>query len=406
MKAIDITDKAMCTGCRACEMLCPAGAIRMIEDEEGFRFPQVNGDLCIDCGLCTRRCPQLNTLPESDRLPSPEVFAAYAKDGDTVMSSSSGGLFTVLAEQVLKEGGVVFGAAYIENFEVCHVCVSRREDLEKLRRSKYVASDPGDTFRQVKELLSEGRRVLYTGCPCQIAGLRAYLNKNYDNLLTADIICHGTPSQKLFNKYLGWLKNKMGGEIQELNFRSKKKGWKLTLYASSCRHKKYMDWGTDPYYRSFHAGETYRECCYQCRYANPRRIGDLTLGDYWGIETAHPEFASPKGVSLVLINTTKGSRAFHQTEEKLCFMSSTLEKAAKHNGNLNSPTTRSPARDRCYAGIDILDDTEFVRRNLGIPITKKIKAQIKASVPYAVKAKVKQLMAKDDENEAGPGCST
>ena len=208
----------------------------MIEDEEGFRFPQVNGDLCIDCGLCTRRCPQLNTLPESDRLPSPEVFAAYAKDGDTVMSSSSGGLFTVLAEQVLKEGGVVFGAAYMENFEVCHVCVSRREDLEKLRRSKYVASDPGDTFRQVKELLSEGRRVLYTGCPCQIAGLRAYLNKDYDNLLTADIICHGTPSQKLFNKYLGWLKNKMGGEIQELNFRSKKKGWKVTLYASSCRH--------------------------------------------------------------------------------------------------------------------------------------------------------------------------
>ncbi len=407
MKAIDITDKAMCTGCRACEMLCPAGAIRMIEDEEGFRFPQVNGDLCIDCGLCTRRCPQLNTLPESDRLPSPEVFAAYAKDGDTVMSSSSGGLFTVLAEQVLKEGGVVFGAAYMENFEVCHVCVNRSEDLEKLRRSKYVASDPGDTFRQVKQFLTEGRKVLYVGSPCQIAGLKAFLNQNDDNLITIDLICHGTPSFKIFHKYLGWLSHKLGDDIEKVIFRSKQFKIGHTAVIKTKRGKVYKcNYGNDPYYFAFHSAQINRESCYQCRYANPQRIGDLTLGDYWGIETAHPEFASPKGVSLVLINTTKGSRAFHQTEEKLCFMSSTLEKAAKHNGNLNSPTTRSPARDRCYAGIDILDDTEFVRRNLGIPITKKIKAQIKASVPYAVKAKVKQLMAKDDENEAGPGCST
>lgn len=393
MKAIDITDKTMCTGCRTCEMLCPAGAIRMIEDEEGFRFPQVNGDLCIDCGLCTRHCPQLNTLPESDRLPSPEVFAAYAKDGDIVMSSSSGGLFTVLAEQVLKEDGVVFGAAYMENFEVCHVCVSKSEDLEKLRRSKYVASDPRDTFKQVKQLLSEERKVLYTGCPCQIAGLRAYLNKSYDNLLTIDLVCHGTPSQKIFNKYLGWLTNRLKGDIESINFRSKNHISGHSAMIKTKEGRVYTcNYGNDPYYSAFHSGSINRECCYVCHYSKTHRVGDITLGDYWGIEIMHPSFFSRNGVSLVILNTLIGKIEFQKIIDKIEFISLEMEKATKYNKNLYRSNTRPEDRNIKYKNINNLNDYEFTCQNLHIPIKTRIKNQIKTIMPKSVKSFIKKLL--------------
>lgn len=390
---INITDKTQCTGCRACEQLCPVGAISMQEDTEGFIFPSVNAEQCIKCGKCTRQCHMIN-MPIKTPVENEQFYACKSLDENIVMQSSSGGMFSVFAEHIIEKGGAVFGAAFGENFKVEHFCADNVSDLQKLRGSKYVASDTLDTFTQAKNLLDSGKYVLYSGSPCHIAGLRAFLNKDYDKLLTVDIICHGTPSYKIFSKYLGWLRNKMDGEIDSIDFRSKKKGWKLSLLVKSKDKTRFSDYGTDPYYKAFHNGDIYRESCYKCPYADSSRIGDITLGDFWGIELAHPEFVSPNGVSVVSVNTEKGRECFAAVKNQIAYIQSDFEKAAKRNGNLTQPTVRREKRDRIFLNIDALDDVSFVKTNLSIPFSHKVKSTIKAAIPYSLKNKLKQKLLK------------
>lgn len=390
---INITDKTQCTGCRACEQLCPVGAISMQEDTEGFIFPSVNAEQCIKCGKCTRQCHMIN-MPVKTPVENEQFYACKSLDENTVMQSSSGGMFSVLAEHIIEKGGAVFGAAFGENFKVEHFCADNVSDLQKLRGSKYVASDTLDTFTQAKNLLDSGKYVLYSGSPCHIAGLRAFLNKDYDKLLTVDIICHGTPSYKIFSKYLGWLRNKMDGEIDSIYFRTKKKGWKHNLLVKS-KNKTYLrNYGTDPYYNAFHKGYICRESCYKCPYADSDRVGDITLGDFWGIELAHPEFVSPNGVSVVSVNTEKGRECFAAVKNQIAYIQSDFEKAAKRNGNLTQPTVRREKRDRIFLNIDTLDDVSFVKTNLSIPFSHKVKSTIKAAIPYSLKNKLKQKLLK------------
>lgn len=390
---VNITDKTQCTGCRACEQLCPVKAISMQEDVEGFIFPSVDFEKCIDCGKCSRQCHMIN-MPAKAPVESEQFYACKALDESTVMQSSSGGMFSVLAEEIIKKGGAVFGAAFGKDFRVEHICADKLSDLQRLRGSKYVASDTLDTFSQAKKLLDSGSYVLYSGSPCHIAGLKAFLNKEYDRLLTVDIICHGTPSYKIFSKYLGWLRHKMGGEIDSIDFRSKKKGWKLSLLVKSNRKTRFSDYGTDPYYKAFHNGDIYRESCYKCPYADSSRIGDITLGDYWGIELAHPDFVSPNGVSLVAVNTEKGQKFFDSVKDKIDYTLSDFEKAVRRNGNLAHPTERKEKRSRIFLNIDTLDDVSFVKSNLHIPFSEKLKTSIKAAVPYSLKNKLKQKLLK------------
>lgn len=214
----------LCTGCRACEQVCAHHAITFGEDKEGFQVPVINAKICVDCGLCQKRCPQ-NT--ETVKFPVKDVYAARDKDNEEIHRSASGGVFAVAARHILSNGGYVVGAAYENHYEVSHILINDLSDLAKLQSSKYVQSNTQDTYSRVKELLNAGNTVLYSGTPCQIGGLKAYLHKDYENLVTMEVICHGVPSPKLFQRYIRWTEKRLKGKLLFFDFRDKNYGWGL-----------------------------------------------------------------------------------------------------------------------------------------------------------------------------------
>lgn len=376
-----------CTGCRTCEQLCPTNSISIRPDHEGFLEPVIDKMTCIDCGLCSKRCPQ-NKLQVLS--PSQNVYGFRYKDSNTLYHSASGGAFVALAKYILEQNGVVYGSVYVDqNMHVCHVRVDDLKDLKRLQGSKYVQSDTQHTFNEVLLDLKEGLKVLYSGTPCQIAGLKSYLNKNYDTLVTVDIICHGVPSPLLFEKYILWMSNKYS-KIIEYNFRDKKGGWGLTAMASTKTKIIQRYCNLDPYYFHFLEGNTYRESCYKCQYARAERVSDITIGDYWGIEDEHPEFYSEKGVSCVLINTTKGEEIFKKIKDKAICIESTLEKVSHQNGNLNHPTNRNSIRDYIYNGINDKGLNDFFSDNMKFKI--RFVDVIKSHVPSQLKIYLKKVL--------------
>jgi len=351
-----VTNPQKCTGCLACRLICPEECIGAAEDSEGFAVPQIESSRCLECGLCVSRCPE-NSAPGAGLSGCLRVLAAKSKDDAILRCSASGGVFAGLAKKILETpGNAVFGCAYDENLAARHICVTDPAGLPRLQSSKYVQSDTGDTYLQAKALLDAGKTVFYTGTPCQIAGLRAFLGAARDNLLTADLVCHGVPSPLLFAKYLRWLGRKHGGQVISYNFRSKERdGWGLTSRAvikTGSRSKtRFISPYADPYYDSFLNCRTFRECCYTCRYAGSRRAADFSIGDYWGIDKVDPGFFDSKGVSVVLINTDKGARWFEKVAGGFDTVETAFADAASHNINLTAPSCRPGLRDCAYDGV-------------------------------------------------------
>lgn len=310
---VTISDKEKCCGCTACYAICPQAAIEMHEDAEGFRYPKVEKSKCIDCGLCTKVCP----IQQGNLAPKTEAFFAAMHEQEAVReASSSGGVFSALAEQFAHQGGAIYGAAYDQTFRVHHVRTTGR-DWEKLRTSKYVQSDMGDTFALVKKDLLSGRLVLFTGTPCQVDGLKKYLTGvDTSGLLTVDLICHGAPSPKVWQDYLRLVRTKQGKEIADVNFRNKKDcGWHgSTIRMESADGEIVLDQSKSEnyYFKLFSGNLIIRPSCYACQYANLNRVGDITVGDYWGVEDFHPEMDDDKGLSLVMPNTQRGRAALKQ----------------------------------------------------------------------------------------------
>lgn len=375
-----------CTGCGACFNACKAGALKLCADEEGFCYPQIDASKCMHCNACERACPADRVVPPEETT---SAYYAFANDTDICKNSSSGGLFSLLAAEILRQGGTVFGAGFDEKFRVCHRRIDTKAEIAKLRTSKYVQSDIGLTFREVEAFLKNGKTVLFAGTPCQIAALKQYLKQDYTSLYTQDIICHGVPSPGVWEKYLSEMHG--GKEIQSVSFRDKTLGWNsFSMKVTYQDGTAYRELATkDTYERAFLANLILRPSCYQCQYKTVARVSDLTLADYWGVEIVHPELASQPGVSLVLTHTEKGERLLAAVREQATVESTALERAVK----LNHATTHSVRwhrnREAFFKAVEMQPLAPLVKKCLKPTLKQKTKSFI-----YRNGSRVKQLLRK------------
>lgn len=328
-----------CTACGACIQKCPKNCIELKRDDNGFLYPSVNTTECIGCGLCDKVCPIGKQLNEAK---TPTAYACATAEDNMLIQATSGGIFGAIAIYVLEQGGVVYGCAYTEHLQATHIRIDNQESLSVLFGSKYVQSNTHSTYKECEEDLKSGKQVLYSGTPCQIAGLKNYLQKDYTNLLTVDLVCHGVASQAYFDKFIGLLEKEEGAVCTNYNFRSKRNaGWSVAGLASfETDSGKVFDkkqyYFSNYYYYYYLACSIYRESCYSCEYANLNRVGDFTLGDFWGAEGLDIPFDVEKGCSLVLLNSEKAISLFEKLNLQKHEVS--LDIAIKYNKQLQSPS--------------------------------------------------------------------
>lgn len=340
--ATDVRGVHNCVGCGACQSVCPVNAIIMVESKEGFLYPQVDEQLCIRCGKCLLHCPTQQIL---NPMTNPQVCYAVQMDDNCRRESSSGGIFPAIGQEFLKQGGVVCGAVFRDDFSVCHIVSDRERDLSAMRSSKYLQSDTTGTYEKVREKLDEKIPVFFTGCACQIAGLKAYLRKEYDNLYTMDVVCHGVPSPKIWREYVCEHENK-DGKLSEISFRKKDKmGWSTGVYMKHQNGKEYLAKGGDIFIVGFLNNWYLRESCYQCEFKG-RKYSDLTVGDFWGIDRLSDAMEDGKGTSYLTINSTQGVNLFNLIKPKIKKIATFANKdAVKYNPSILQPTERTKIRD-------------------------------------------------------------
>jgi len=343
--------KEECTGCNACYSACPVDAIRMEEDGEGFLRPVIDMETCTRCELCEKVCPALVPCRILDTRP-PQVFAAWTRDEELRIDSTSGGLFTELAREVLDRGGHVVGARYKPDHTVEHTCISEVKDLPLLRQSKYLQSEMGHTDREVKGLLETGDPVLFCGTPCQAAGLLSYLGKEHDNLTICDFICRGVPSPKVYKMYLADLQKQYGAPVETIQFKNKNIGW--NQFCTFIRFGNGKTYQKDRYQDSYMFGYLMRNlylrpCCYECKFKEIPRVSDISLGDFWGVGRTRPHLDQNKGTSVVLLNTAKGRALFAAAQQRLVSEECTLEEALSGNLHILRSAERPKDRRRFFA---------------------------------------------------------
>ena len=339
-----LNDMRNCTGCHACYNACPVHAVKMIPDAEGFVYPVIEEEKCIGCDRCRKVCP---ILEKPLVYPKALAFAAFAKDSAEHMSSSSGGIFAVLARNILKKGGAVCVAAFDNQLQLRHILVETEEDLVKLKETKYVQSEIGAVYLEVKRVLLSGRQVLFSGTPCQVAGLKSFLGREYTNLLCVDLICHGVPSPKVFLRYLDELSDR---PIVKMTFRDKTSGIsKVTLKYETVDGTVIQEkYGDSPYIIGFIQNLFTRPSCFCCCFKGEKRTSDITIGDFWGIQEFHPSFATNQGTSAVIIHSDKGVQAFEAVREKARVKEATIDEIKAWNSCLIKSVDYNPKREAFF----------------------------------------------------------
>ena len=398
-------EKKDCCGCGACMNICPKTAIHMEKDEYGFLYPRIDVGKCVECGACKKVCAFQN---EPARRQPQRVYAIASKNNDLVTNSASGGLFATMAMYVLEHGGCVYGAIMQHEeheLHIRHACCETKEDLYRFQGSKYVQSSLGNIFKDIQMKLKNDILVLFSGTPCQVDALKLFLKKEYSNLLTVDIVCHGVPNEQIFNDYIHYIEKKIGGEIREFKFRDKSLGWGYNLTA-----KYIQEDGSIRYHRTASSDSSYfdmfinsiilRENCYHCKYTNGKRTGDITIGDYWGIEDEHPEaleqnggrLSEKSGISVSFLNSDKGISFFDEIKEQFDYYESTFEKVAKRNTQLVHPVKLTKARGNVLEmyrkwGYSAVEFYFWCR----IP-KQKAKYIIRKMLPKEARQKIKQML--------------
>lgn len=393
MERKPISQKAEeCCGCGVCSMVCPVNAISMAENEYGFSVPIVDQSLCINCGICNSKCAFIhhNAFQHEN---FGIVFAAALKDEEVLIGSASGGVFAGLALRVIDDGGIVFGAAWAESFSVKHKGISSKKYLNQLQGSKYTQSDAKKSYKEVEELLNAGKKVLFSGTPCHVAALKSYLGKEYSGLITVDLICHGVASNRMLQDDVKYLEKKYGKRIKRIAFRTKRTGWGTSgdIQFDDNTLKNYTTI-VSPYYYYYLGSAIFRESCYNCPFACGYRTGDITIGDYWRVESAHSGIPIDleKGISCVLINTNKGETLFNQSKCRFNLIESDYEKISNRNGQLVSPCS-CPAQRAVILKKYAEEGYDAVCNYWKIRSLKQRAIQLgKSCVPKTIKAQVKR----------------
>lgn len=378
-----LANKSNCTGCTACESVCPKKAITMVADGMGFKFPDINYNLCIECKLCEKACPIIKpTISHNYDDAQPDSFAVQLKDKNELKKSQSGGAFFAIASNAINNGFLVYGAGVDSNLTVRHMKASNIEELNKLRFSKYVQSDLGNSFKEIKEELKAGNKILFTGTPCQIAGLKGAIPAKYlGNLITVDLICHGVPGPEVYRQYLNFLEQKFKHKIERFIFRDKDSfGWRTpregAIFSDGTKRNFY-------YYNYLFLEKDLlaRKGCAQCRFCNLQRVSDITIADCWGWEKLQrTDFNENLGISLVLINSNKGKEFFNESSEFLIAKNVPLNPFLLQR-NLKQPTKRPELADKIAQEFPI-HGFGYINKHYGL------------NSPRAKLAKLRKLLAR------------
>lgn len=383
---INIVKKSHCSGCYSCVNICPKECINIKIDDEGFGYPLIDSNKCINCNLCEKVCPIINN-PKTEKIDT-IAYACRNKNEQVRETSSSGGVFTLLCEEVIKKSGVVFGAAFDENFDVKHIYAETLEACKKLKGSKYVQSEIGNVYKQVREFLNDGRLVLFSGTQCQIKGLNLFLGNNYDNLVTSEVICHGVPSPKIFKLYRDIIKNRYNSQIKDIRFRDKALGWNKFSYVIEFEDNEiYSKTLHDDIYMKGFLNDLYlRPSCYECRAKKFSSNSDISLADYWGVERKHLEFNDDKGTSLVLVNTKKGQDIFEKISCNMKVIRTDIGYAIKNNQCIVKPVKYNKNREKFFELIKKENLEYSIMKYTKSKLTKNIKLKIRLGL-----AKIKRL---------------
>lgn len=383
-----------CTGCGACVNICPKDCIKLQSDKYGFLQPHINVSECVSCGRCDAVCPVLNTI-EQCNFAEPIYYAGWNKDAKVRHDSSSGGVFSALAEYVFSLGGIVCGVVLDNKLRPFHTIATTKEEMKRMRGSKYLQSDTKLIFRQVKEVLLSSRYVLFSGCPCQIAGLYAFLgNKECEKLITCEFVCHGVPSVSVFNWYKAYLEKKAGSSIVDVNFRSKKYGWPISamdfLYANG--KKETIKAQNNLFMKAFYASLSIRKSCIECSYAKLPRVADITIGDYWrAVVQNYSKKERQQGISLILVNNDKAEHVISVLQDKIVYEPITLQDVTAENTRIVNLGKVNPKRDEFLSEYEHSDVRYLMTKYFPITLKSNISAMLGKRLIYRMKAVVKKL---------------
>lgn len=376
---LDNKEKNTCNGCGVCSLVCPVKAIEMKEDGEGFLYPEIDRNKCVNCNKCRKVCS--NTVSQNNY--SIKAYATKNKNDIERKNSTSGGMFKILSKYIIEKNGVIFGVKFNKNMKAVHDYAENLEECKEFSYSKYVRSDLNNSYKKVKKFLEEGRFVLFTGTPCQVQGLRNFLGKDNKKLILCEIVCHANPSPKVLEMYLKNHEIKSGKKIKNIYFRSKDIEMNNGPYIEFEDNTKLQE---SLYNKAFTVEQLInRPSCHNCKFVDENRKADFTIGDFWGVEKIFPDFSDKDGISLLTVNTKKASEVFEEIKEKMYYRETTLELAFRNNHNCNMPISKN--RDRFFKGIE---ENRINENN----IIEYMYKYTKESIYLKIKRKIKRIFAK------------